>query len=160
MLCYMLKLIMVTGICSFQFVVYWCVLIGRCKNKESRFCKLFLSLTVEPGFMQPQPRKKTSDTSTVKKPSLYWCEAVPSKSGSKRLKTVSAQTDQTGVSPHPAGSSGGGIYKVILGADVRIAAPKKWEGFHRKYKKTSLYSKPRSLLLLEHYSSTRTFSGR
>ncbi len=49
-------------------------------------------------FMQPQPTTKTSDAGIVKKPSLYWCEAVQSKSGPKGLKTVSAQTDQSRVS--------------------------------------------------------------
>lgn len=61
--------------------------------------------------MQPQPTRKTSEAGIVKKPSLYWCEAVQSKSGSKGLKTVSAQTDQTRVSPHPAGSSEVGFTK-------------------------------------------------
>lgn len=75
--------------------------------------------------MQPQPTRKTSDTGIVKKPSLYWCEAVPSKSGSKGLKTVSAQTDQTRVFFTPGWIEWGGIYKVVLAADVRNAAPKK-----------------------------------
>lgn len=66
--------------------------------------------SLDPCFMRPQPTRKTSDTDVVKKPSLYWCEAVQSKSGgSKRLKTVSAQKDQTRVSPHPDGSGGVGF---------------------------------------------------
>ncbi len=45
--------------------IWWCI------NDESRFCTMF-TLTADPCFMQPQPTRKTSDTGTVKKPSLYW----------------------------------------------------------------------------------------
>ncbi len=48
-----------------------CELIRWCINDESRFCTMF-TLTADPCFMQPQPTRKTSDTDTVKKPSLYW----------------------------------------------------------------------------------------
>lgn len=82
--------------------------------------KLILTYCNKPTI---NPQKKTSGTSSVKKLSLYWCEAATSKSGSKGLKTVSAQTDQTTVSLYAAGSSGS--HKVVLGAGVRNAAPRK-----------------------------------
>lgn len=79
----------------------------KCNCEKSNFQDV--GSQIIPCLMQTQPTRKTSDTDVVKKPSLYWCEAVPSKSGGRRLKTVSAQTDQTRVSSHPDGSSAVGF---------------------------------------------------